>query len=200
MPTIEESKKKVKQLYEFWKVQPDQDELDYIFDRVQGKENLSNTNPELVSEIDARIKSRYPSRSSLEQLGITSGKLNKKFCKDGYMYVLRGDFKNCENGFYSLQYVLTGKNIEQLSSELTPEEADYLCTNHDSSFSQSDLPQSSAEVFLNRQTSNGGAPFISATTNFGIAEYFASAKDGEIYVLKVKTSDIIKAVRDVRTG
>ena len=199
MPSVEESKNKVRQLYQFWKDQPDKQELDYIFDRIQGKEDFSNTQPELISDIDSRIKSRYPSRSNLTNLGIVNRNLNSKFCKDGYMYILRGDYRNCENGFYSLQYALTGKNIEQLSYELTPKEADYLCTRSDSSFFREDLEDSSVRVFLSRQTQNGGASFISSTTNFQIAEEFASAKKGEIYVLKVRTTDIIKAVKDLRS-
>lgn len=196
---VDTSKEKVKKLYDFWRnlSKRDQTELDYIFDRVQNKPDLSDRNLSLVNEIRNRIKKIYPSRSDITKLGISGGELNKKFCKDGYMYVLRGDYRNCEGGFYTLQYSCSGKNLEQLSSELSPAEAQYMLTHSDTSFEDENIPQNTAEVFLNRQTQSGGAPFISATTNFQIAEEFASSKDGEIYILRVKMSDIIKAVNDL---
>lgn len=128
------------------------------------KEKLFNPNYTFVGNTDIVLKG-YPKRSyHLERyadFGVDAKRLNPKFIKDGYMYLLRGAKNGQESGFYSQQY--TDKNtIESLNLD----------------------PNFVAKA----QIINGNTPFISATTNIYVAASFSNCE--RIYILKLPVDDV----------
>lgn len=123
-------------------------------------------NPNYVFTGDQSLILRgYPKRSQhLERyadLGIDAKKLNSKFIKDGYIYLLRGAKHGQDSGFYSREY--SNKNtLESLYLD----------------------PNSVAEA----QSINGNTPFISVTTDFYMAASFSNLE--RIYIVKVPIEDV----------
>ncbi len=93
--------------------------------------------------------------------------LNKRFIKDGYMYLLRGAKNGQDTGFYSQLYS-EGKTIE--SEKLDPKKV------------------ASAQRII------GNTPFISATTDIYVAAGFAN--NNRIYVLKIPVEDVYSFCED----
>ena len=132
--------------------------------KLTDKEKLFNPNHTYVGD-PSKILEGYPERSKnldiYAQKGENARKLNLKFIKDGYMYLLRGARDGQANGFYSEQY--SKKNtIESL--KLDPNNVAYA------------------------QSMNGNTPFISATTDLYMAASFSNKQ--RIYILKIPVEDI----------
>lgn len=113
----------------------------------------------------SEILKDYPQRSShLEKIAKDKEKckkLNSKFIKDGYMYLLRGAKIGQETGFYSKLY----------SDKKTIQTEDLNVDN----------------VAYAHQL-NGNTPFISATTSLSTASAFANNE--RIYILKIPVQDV----------
>lgn len=122
-------------------------------------------NPNLVFTGDIELAlSDYPVRSKNLEIyanaEVNAKNLNKKFIKDGFMYLLRGGRDGQETGFYSRTYA-NGDTISSL--ELDPNAVAYF------------------------QSMNGNTSFISATTDIYTAASFANKR---IYVIKVPVEDV----------
>lgn len=131
---------------------------------VTQREKLWNPNYTFIGNPEPILKD-YPSRSTnLEKyvpFGMDIKKLNPKFIKDGYMYLLRGAKNGQETGFYSEEYAKKN-TIESL--KLDPNKVAYA------------------------QRVNGNTSFISATTDIYTAASFANYE--RIYVLKIPVEDV----------
>ena len=132
--------------------------------KITNEEKLFNPNYTYIGDPSIMWKD-YPTRSKnlsvFAKEGKNAKKLNKKFIKDGYMYLLRGAKAGQETGFYSEKYAKK-KTIENL--RLNPNNVAYA------------------------QSMNGNTPFISATTELYTAASFAEQQ--RIYILKVPVEDI----------
>ena len=132
--------------------------------KITNQEKLFNPNYIFMGDPDKILKG-YPLRSkNLEKvanLKVNAKNLNKKFIKDGYMYLLRGAKNGQETGFYSKLYS-EKKTIESL--KYNPENVAYT------------------------QYINGNTPFLSATTDLYVAASFSLKQ--KIYILKLLIDDV----------
>lgn len=121
-------------------------------------------------------KNGYPQRS--ENLKFKKRlEPNAKFIKDGYIYLLRGDQKGQSSGFFSYGYIQGKENI-----------SGYIETQKDITL----------ETLAYQHGIKGKGRFISATTNLGIAEQFATDYDnGSIYIIKIKENSAYKVEQPI---
>lgn len=86
--------------------------------------------------------------------------LNLNFVKDGYMYLLRGSDRSHFKGFYTLDFAVLNKNMQDRGIDPC--------------------------VDAHAQVLNGDTHFFSATTNVNVASVYGE----KIYVLKVPVEDV----------
>lgn len=169
-------------------------ELKSIFDREHKVENNVNIH-------DTLHKNEYPIRSNPEKLNLRDWQdLNEKFCKDGYMYLMRGDHPNQESGFYSIPYAYMKLTTENIAGKLeNPNECNYLLYGIENFFKYPTNTSTVTEELATLQSEVGGSSFISTTTNIKCARAgTGNQPDKEkqekyrIYIIKVKKENCFK--------
>ena len=145
-------------------------DLKILFERKLQLGNLtSNTLQESVEKLLS--KNNYPKRSKSIILPRTR-EPNKRFVKDGYLYLLRGAEYGQMSGFFSYLYCQLKLNLEEYCKKnvnLTPIH------------------------ILEKHSEMGKGYFISATTKLPTTTKFAhrvGEKNGSIYILKLKPNEV----------
>lgn len=176
--------------------------------------------PELMSLFDRKTKydsdkdpktllqeHNYPQRTKISDLKFESwvASLNQKFIKDGFMYLLRGDYPNLERkGFYSLPYGYGKKTTVELSVSTklrSPGEVGYFLYGQEVYLTLANTKSTSVvESLAFQQSARGGSSFISTTTNLecaiagtGNVPNVEEQKAYEVYVVRVPTTDVINS-------
>lgn len=119
------------------------------------------------------LQNNYPKRSKHITLSQTQ-KLNSKFVKDNFIYLLRGAEVGQMSGFFSYQYCRTKLNLEQ-----------YCQAN----------PLFTPNTAFNEHSQIGQGYFISATTKLPLTTKFCHKvgnQSGSIYILKVPVNEVFR--------
>jgi hypothetical protein len=170
--------------------------------------SLFDRKTELVSEKDPQTllqEHGYPPRTRIADLDWDKWKadLNPKFIKDGFMYLLRGDYPHlAQKGFYSRPFGYDKQSTGQLTSELhSSDEVGYFL-HRDERYLTITEPRSDsiAEQLAYLQSAMGGSSFISATTNIeaaiagtGNQPTLEEQAGYEVYVIKIPVDYIINS-------
>jgi len=187
---LEQKKERLDSFWANWEKIQDDPELIALFDRKQ-KFNSQREVSEILREHN------YPGRTKISELQLEKWKasLNPKFIKDGFIYLLRGDYPDLDKkGFYARTYGYGKLTTKQLVEELhTSNEVGYILYG-DERFLTKAKPSSDnkAEELALAQSKRGGSSFISTTTSIPCAEAgtgnvpdAAEQLEYETYILKV---------------
>lgn len=139
---------------------------------------------ERIKSVEEFLKSNgYPERSKNLKLKNIKPQ-DKKFIKDGYLYLLRGSRQGQMSGFFTYQYAKDKKNLEQYLKETS---------------------RMTADIVASQQSMKGRERFISTTTDITIAAEFTKLnkeknEQGSIYVIKVRPEDAFRVISPVGLG
>ncbi len=195
---LKQRKERLDQLWENWGKIQHNPELVALFDRKQELDSIRDAS-ELLREND------YPERTNISDLKFEKWKqnLNPRFIKDGFIYVLRGDYPGLDKkGFYSRTYGYGKLTTKQLTEQLdSSSEVGYVLYGDERYL---ETVQSSSnnitEQLAYLQSAKGGSSFISTTTSIPCAEAGSGNMPDveeqlkyEIYVLKIPLDSAINS-------
>lgn len=196
--SIEDRKNRIYGLWSNWQETRKIPELMNLVDRKSPY--TANESPENLLK-----NHKYPSRTTIPELKFGEWEVNleSKFIKDGYMYLLRGDYPNLEKkGFYSRPYGYAKKTAKQLTQDLqSSDEVGYFLYGQEA-YLKTVKPSSDniADELAHNQSQRGGSSFISTTTNLDCAISGTGnqpdkeeQKNYEIYILKIPTEYVINS-------
>ncbi|MDX9970337.1 MAG: hypothetical protein RBS56_00310 [Candidatus Gracilibacteria bacterium] len=198
---IEQRKQRLDSLWLNWEIIKDNPELVALFDR--------KIQFDFARDVDNILeKNGYPQRTKISELQFETWepRLNPKFIKDGFIYLLRGDYPNLdEKGFYTRTYGYGKLSTKQLTEQLqSSDEVGYAIYGDERYLTVAKpLSQSIAEELAVKQSQIGGSSFISATTSIPCAEAgtgnvpdAAEQLQYAIYVLKIPIDSVINSNTD----
>lgn len=191
----EANKDRLKAMWKRWKEVQADPELFALFDRKTTLE-ADKSPSELLSEHG------YPERSKLDNLDLGERvvRIDEKFIKDGFVYLMRGDNPGqADKGFYSRTYGYAGKNTEQLSEDIhTPQEVGYALYGQDTYLRRDAERKTVADQLAYMQSARGGSSFVSTTTSIesartgtGNQPTAEEQSKGEVYILKIPLDSVI---------
>lgn len=161
---------------------------------------LTEINPKGVLK-----ENNFPERSTMRKYDICKEwKINDddKFLKDGFVYLLRGDYPNQENkGFYSFPFSYGKLNNDLLSNKLKePKECGYFLYNDTNYYDYNNYVEKNIiEQLAYLQSAVGRSSFISTTSNLDCAISGTGNNPSkqeqssyEIYILKIPKEFVLK--------
>lgn len=144
-------------------------DLNMLFDRKLQYSNKDNNLQNIVEKL--LRENNYPKRSKNIKLPGTR-EPNKKFIKDGHLYLLRGAEYGQMSGFFAYTYCQSKLNLEEYCKRNV---------------------NLKVRDILQKHFQMGKEYFISATTKLPMTTRFAHRvgnKNGSVYILKMKINDV----------
>ncbi len=190
-------KARVGGLWSAWEEVQKEPELVSLFDR-KGELD-SDKDPKQILE-----EHGYPERTRIQDLQFEdwTANIDPKFVKDGFVYLLRGDYPGLDKkGFYSRTFGYGKLTTGQLADKLkSPKEVGYLLMEDERYLNLEPQSSSIAQQLAYQQSAVGGSSFISATTNLdsaiagtGNQPDKEEQKGYQVYVLKVPQEYVINS-------
>ena len=196
--SLEARKARIDDVWSAWEEVQKVPELVTLFDRKA--EATSDTDPRALLQ-----EHGYPSRTRIPDLQFDTWtvSLKPKFVRDGYVYLLRGDYPSLEHkGFYTRPYGYGKKTTEQLTHDLqSSDEVGYALYGKDAYLKTSKpSTENIAQELAYRQSQIGGSSFVSTTTNLEPAIAGTGNQPDpeekskyEVYVVRIPVDSVINS-------